>query len=125
MHVWVLSHFSHVRLFETPWTAAHQAPPSMGILQARILEWVPCPPPGDLPDPGTEPVVLMTPEWQAGSLLLAPPGKPLMRMVARQREVISSSRKKACLVPARVASGPLIWADNAKLSRMSPKGTLR
>jgi len=67
----------------------------MGILQARILEWVPCPPPGDLPDPGTEPVVLMTPEWQAGSLLLAPPGKPLMRMVARQREVISSSRKKA------------------------------
>ena len=24
----------------TPWTAAHQAPLSMGILQARILEWV-------------------------------------------------------------------------------------
>ena len=26
-----------------------------GILQARILEWV-CPPPGDLPNPGIEPV---------------------------------------------------------------------
>ena len=26
----------------------------MGILQARILEWVPCPPPGDLPDPEIE-----------------------------------------------------------------------
>jgi len=24
----------------TPWTAAHQAPLSMGLLQARILEWV-------------------------------------------------------------------------------------
>ena len=30
---------SHVRLFVTPWTVAHQAPLSMGILQARILEW--------------------------------------------------------------------------------------
>ena len=31
---------SHVLLFETPWTVAHQAPLSMGILQARTLEWV-------------------------------------------------------------------------------------
>ena len=31
---------SHVRLFVTPWTVAYQAPLSMGILQARILEWV-------------------------------------------------------------------------------------
>ena len=29
--------------FVTPWTAAHQAPLSMGILQARILEWVAVP----------------------------------------------------------------------------------
>ena len=31
---------SHVQLFVAPWTAAHQAPLSLGILQARILEWV-------------------------------------------------------------------------------------
>ena len=31
---------SRVRLFATPWTVAPQAPLSMGILQARILEWV-------------------------------------------------------------------------------------
>ena len=31
---------SSVRLFATPWTAAHQAPPSVhGIFQARVLEW--------------------------------------------------------------------------------------
>ena len=30
-------------LFSTPWTAARQAPLSLGILQARILEWVPVP----------------------------------------------------------------------------------
>ena len=29
-----------VRLFVTPWTVVHQAPLSMGTLQARILEWV-------------------------------------------------------------------------------------
>ena len=28
------------RLFATPWTVAHQVPLPMGILQARILEWV-------------------------------------------------------------------------------------
>ena len=31
---------SHVQLFATPWTIAHQAPLSMWILQAIILEWV-------------------------------------------------------------------------------------
>ena len=32
-----------------------------GILQARILEWLPCPPPGHLPNPGTEPISLTSP----------------------------------------------------------------
>ena len=31
---------SHVWLFATPWTVAHQAPLVHGILQAKILEWV-------------------------------------------------------------------------------------
>ena len=39
----MLNHFSHVRLFVTLWTVAHQAPLSMGILQTRILEWVSMP----------------------------------------------------------------------------------
>ena len=30
---------SRVRLLATPWTAAYQAPPSMGFFQARVLEW--------------------------------------------------------------------------------------
>ena len=32
-----------------------------GILQARILEWVPCPSPGDLSSPGIEPISLTFP----------------------------------------------------------------
>ena len=39
----------------TPWTAVHQASLSTGILQVRILEWLPGPPPGDLPNPGIAP----------------------------------------------------------------------
>ena len=34
---------SHVQLFATPWAVTHLAPLSMGILQARILEWVAMP----------------------------------------------------------------------------------
>ena len=56
----------------TPWTVARQAPLSMGILQARILEWVAMPPPEDLPSPGIEP---RSPAWQAYSLPYEPPGK--------------------------------------------------
>ena len=39
----MLSCFGHVQLLATLWTVAHQAPLSMGILQARILEWVAMP----------------------------------------------------------------------------------
>ena len=39
--VCVLSCFSHVRLFATPWTVAHQTPLIHGVIPARILEWVP------------------------------------------------------------------------------------
>ena len=37
-----------------------------GILQARILEWVPCPPPGDLPNPGIESESLIAPALTGG-----------------------------------------------------------
>ena len=49
----------------TPWTIAVQAPLSMEILQARILEWVAMPPSGDLQGPGVEPMTLMGPALAA------------------------------------------------------------
>ena len=50
----MLGHFSCVQLFATPWTAAHQAPPSMGFSRQEYWSRMPCPPPGDLPHPGIE-----------------------------------------------------------------------
>ena len=49
-----LRDFSRVRLFATPWTVARQAPLSMGFSRQGYCSGLPCPPPGDLPDPATE-----------------------------------------------------------------------
>ena len=57
----MLSCFSHVRLFAIPWTVACMAPLSMGILQARILEWVAMPSSRGSSRPGIEPISLVSP----------------------------------------------------------------
>ena len=41
-----------------------------GIFQERILEWLPCSSPGDLPNPGIKPVSLMSPELARGGGVL-------------------------------------------------------
>ena len=46
---------SHVRLFATPWTVAHQGPPPMGLSRQESWSGLPFPSPGDLPDPGIKP----------------------------------------------------------------------
>ena len=52
---------SRVQLFVTLWTVAHQAPLSMGFSRQEYWSGLPCPPTGDLPNPGIEPVFLMSP----------------------------------------------------------------
>ena len=44
----------------TPWTVVHQAPLSMGFSRQEYWSGLPCPPPGDLPDPGIKPASLMS-----------------------------------------------------------------
>ena len=59
---------SRVRIFVNPWTAAHQAPLSMEILWARILEWVAMPSSRGSSPPRVHTVSLMSPALQAGSV---------------------------------------------------------
>ena len=47
-----------------------------GISQARILESLPFPSPGDLPDPGIKPASLVSPALAGGFFTTATPGKP-------------------------------------------------
>ena len=50
----LLSHFSHFQLWATVWAVAHQAPLPMGFSRQEYWSRLPCPSPGDLPNPGIE-----------------------------------------------------------------------
>ena len=76
--VCVLGHFSHVQFLVAPWTV----PPGFsvhGISQAGIVNRLPFPSPGDLPNLGIELHLLCLLHWQVASLPLVPPGKPNIR----------------------------------------------
>ena len=73
--VCMLTCFSHVQLFATLWTVACQDPLSLGFSRQKYWSGLPCPPPGDLPNPGIELVSSLSPALQKNSFPLAPPGK--------------------------------------------------
>ena len=64
--------FSHVQLFATPWTAAHQAPLSMKCSRQEYWSGLPVPSPGDLPNLG---IKARSPTLQVDYLLTESPGK--------------------------------------------------
>ena len=63
------------------WTAARQAPLSMGFSRQEHWSELPVSSPGDLSDPGIE---LVTPALQADSLLSEPPEKPRFQYLRTQ-----------------------------------------
>ena len=71
----LLSHFSRVQLFVTPWTVARQAPLSMGFSRQEHWNWLSFPLPGDLPNPGIKPASPASPALQEDSL----PSEPLWK----------------------------------------------
>ena len=70
--LYLIHSLSHVQLFATPWTVAHQAPPSMGFSRQEYWSGFPLPSPGDLPNSGIEPG---SPTFQADALTSERPGK--------------------------------------------------
>ena len=69
----VVESLSHVRLFCDPIDSSSPGSSVHGISQARVLEWLPFPSPGNLPDPGIKPI---SPALAGGFLTTEPPGKP-------------------------------------------------
>ena len=57
----MLSRLSCVELSVTVWTVACQAPLYVGFSKEECWSGLPCPPPGDLPNPRIKPVSLMSP----------------------------------------------------------------
>ena len=81
MYMCMLSHFGRVWLFVTPWTIPCQA---MGFSRHEYWRGLPCPPPGDLPNPGIEPASLISPVLAGGFFIpLTSPGKPSLYPCAK------------------------------------------
>ena len=66
MYVCMLSCFSRVHLFATPWTVARQAPLSIEFSRQECWSGLPSPSPEDLPNPGIELVSLTSPALAGG-----------------------------------------------------------
>ena len=75
---------SRVRLFATPRTAAHQAPPSMGFSRQEYWSGLPFLSPEDLPDPGIEP--------RFPALPSEPPGKIFKSLIIREMQIKTTMR---------------------------------
>ena len=58
-------------------TTARQAPLSTGFSRQEYWSGLPCPPPGDLPDPGIEPTSLTSSALAGGFFTTEPSGKPI------------------------------------------------
>ena len=72
-----------VTLFKTTWTAACQAPLSMGFPRQEYWTGLPFPSPGDLPDPGIKPT---SPTLAGGFFTMEPPGKSKVCNYRREKK---------------------------------------
>ena len=104
----VLSRFSHVELFVTPRTVAHQAPLSMGFCRQEYWSGLSCPLPGYLPDPEIEPVSPVAPASQADFFTTEPPGTPT---TVPQRDIISCGHL-FCGLRLPISQVPLVQAPH-------------
>jgi len=80
----MLSHFSSISLFVTPWTVAHQAPLSMGFSRQEYWSGLPSFLQGIFPTQELNPCLFCLLHWQAGSLPLSHQGSPTGDMKMRQ-----------------------------------------
>ena len=92
MCICVLSHFSRVQLFTTLWTAASQAPLSVGFSRHEYWRELSCPPPRIFPTQGSNPHLLSLLHRQVSALPLVPPGKLSVYKLLKMTEKGKSNR---------------------------------
>ena len=86
---------SPVQFFVTPWTVhtrpTHQAPLSMRFPRQKYQSGLPFPPPGDLPDPGIQPV---SPAFVGDSLSFEPAEKPIRTITKLKGQIVCTFWRK-------------------------------
>ena len=97
MHAYMLSHFSCVQFFVTPWTVPHQGPLSVGFSRQEYWGRKPLPSPGDLPYPWIKSGSLV---FQEDSLLSELPEKPI-KLITPQNSCFRLS-----ILPTKFDPGP-------------------
>ena len=102
VHACMLSCFSCIQLFVTPWTVAFQAPLPMGFSRQEYWSGLPFPSSEDLPDPGIEPRSLMSPALASGFFTTSVTWKPMWcqanHLVKGYRPGLGPSHQEICLI---------------------------
>ena len=118
----ILSSFSRVQLFVIQWIIAFQAPLSVRFSRQEYWTGLPCPPPGDLPNPKMEP---RSPALWVHSLLTEPPGKPkntgvgslsLLQGTSWPRIEPGSPALQADSLPVEPLGKPFSWPSESQIS---------
>ena len=126
-HACMLSHFCHVQRFAILWTVAHQVPLSP-MLFSRQEYWsrLPCPTPGDLLDPGIEPVSLVSPAlaggffttsatWEAHVLYQS--SSKRVSWTSITRELVNNANPPAPSQTYRISASKGTWQPGLSTSR--------
>ena len=111
----VLSHFSHVWLFVTPWTIARQASMSMGFSRQEYWSGLPLSSPGHLPSSGIEPVSLSSPALAGRFFTTSATGEALPAAVAYIMRKARMDESQAGIKIARRSIYNLRYADDTTL----------
>ena len=111
---------SHVRLFAVAWT--HQAPLSMEFSKQEYWSWLPYPTPGDLPNPGIEPV---SPALACRYFTTELPGKPFFHRLLQNIEYSSLCYpvEKAMATHSSTFAWKIPWMEEP--GRLQSMGSLR
>ena len=117
-----ISCFSCVQFFATLWTVAHQAPLSMEFSRQEYWSGWPCPPPGGLPDPGIEPMPLMSPALVLRFFTTSATWEALDVPEDPQSEHVENQSQHPCLqtnFPFSVNNAASTWSPKRETGRHS------
>ena len=115
----MLSHFSHVQLFATWWTVAHQAPLSMWFSRQEHWSTLLWPPPRDLPDPGIKSLCLASPTLAGGFLTTSSTFMETLEIPLDCKEIkpVNPKGNQPWIFIGRTdakAEVPILWLPDAK-----------
>ena len=110
---------SHVQLFVTLWTVAHQAPLSVGFSRQEYWSGLPFPPAGDIPDPGTKPT---SPALVGGFFTTELPGIIVIAIKWKSWDLNPRQPSNWCLWTVVLEKIPESSLHNIKLKPVNLKG---